>query len=92
MSATTYEPLRAVPPLTDQHVRMGLLLRLRRTARRAVDAALAVTRKAAGYVGRLVDSLELGSSLSWARRVVGRLVRSVAALGARVGRSGAWRP
>jgi len=89
MSATTYEPLRAVPPLTDQHVRMGALLRLRSAVRRAADAALAATRKAAGYVSRLVDSLELGSSLSWARRMAGRLLRPLAAAGARVGRSGA---
>jgi hypothetical protein len=55
MSTTsTYEPLYAVPPVTEQRAHMALLLRLRDVARAAYDAAVFAPHRAAGYVKRLV--------------------------------------
>jgi hypothetical protein len=67
MSAQMYEPLQAVPPLTENHVKMAWLLQVRRAARTALDAALAIPRKAAGYVGRLIHQLHLDSAVFWLR-------------------------
>ena len=65
MSAQIYEPLQAVPPITENHVKMAWLLQARQAARTALDAALAVPRKAAAYVGRLIHKLHLNSAASW---------------------------
>lgn len=75
MSAQMYERLRVVPPLTDNHIKMDWLLRVRRGVRAAFDAALAVPRKAAFYVSRLIQKLHLDSAASWLRRAAARLAQ-----------------
>ncbi len=87
MSAQTYEPLRMVPPLDQQH-RIGVLLRLRSSARKAMDAALATPRKAAGYVSRLIMSSRLGAATSWLRRVASRLIQPLLSLSHRLAATG----
>lgn len=88
MSAQTYESLQAVPPLTQNHVKMAWLLQVRRAARRALDVALAVPRKAAGYVGRLTHQLHLDRAASWLPRVALRLTQPLKAASSALGRSG----
>ncbi len=88
MSAQMYEPLQAVPPLTNNHVQMAWLLQARRAARTALDAVLAVPRKAAGYVGRLTHQLHLDSAASWLRRGAARLAQPLQALSSALGNSG----
>ena len=56
-TATMDHGLYAVPPATTQQERLGLLLRIRRGARRALDAALALPRGAAGWVLRHTRTL-----------------------------------
>lgn len=88
MSAQTYQPLHAVPPLTDNHVRMAWLLRLRHAARVAFDAALAAPRQAAGYIRKLVTASRLGAAASWLRRASARLLQPLLGLTHRVGSLG----
>lgn len=88
MSAQMYEPLRAVPPLTDNHVKMDWLLRVRRGARAALDAALAVPRNAAVYVSRLIQKLHLDSAASWLRRATARLAQPLRAASSMLGWTG----
>lgn len=86
--STMYEPLRVAPPLTNNHVRMAWTLRAREAARKALDAALAVPRRAAQYVTRAVRALRLDGAVSWLRRVLGRVARPLAAISSRLGRPG----
>ena len=51
-TATLDRGLYAVEPPPTQQERLGILLRLRRAARRALDAVLALPRGAAGWVLR----------------------------------------
>lgn len=88
MSAQPYEPLRLVPPATQNHIQMAWLLRAREAARRAFDAALAVPRKAAGFIGRVLHKLHLHKAASALRRLASKLVRPVAATASRLGTSG----
>ena len=53
-------PLRAVRRFDDQKARWAWLLRVRRSpARRALDAALSASRKAAGFISRLLHGVHL---------------------------------
>ena len=88
MSAQLFEPLQAVPPLTENHVKMAWLLQVQQAARAALDAALAVPRKAAGYVGRVIHKLHLDSAASWLRRMAVRLGQPLRAAGSVLGRTG----
>ena len=88
MSAPMYEPLQAVPPLTENHVKMAWLLQARHAARTALDAALAVPRRAAGYVSRLIHRLHLDSAACWLRRAVARLAQPLKAASSALGKTG----
>jgi alkylated DNA nucleotide flippase Atl1 len=88
MSAPLHEPLRVAPASEENHVQMAWLLQVRRAARTALDAALAVPRKAAEYVGRLVHKLHLDSAVSWLRRTAARLAQPLQAASAVLGRTG----
>ena len=88
MSAQMYEPLQAVAPLTENHVKMAWLLQVQQAARAALDAALAVPRKAAGYVGRVIHKLHLDSAAAWLRRMAVRLGQPLRAAGSVLGRTG----
>ena len=88
MSAQMYEPLQAVPPLTENSIQMAWLLQARQVARTALDAALAVPRKAAGYVGRLIHKLHLDSAASWLRRAIARLAQPLKAASSALSTSG----
>ncbi len=88
MSTPMYEPLQAVPPLTENHVKMAWLLQARQAARSALDAALAVPRRAAGYVGRLIHQLHLDRAASWLRRACGRLAQPLKAASSVLGKTG----
>ncbi len=88
MSTPMYEPLQAVPPLTENHVKMAWLLQARQAARSALDAALAVPRRAAGYVGRLIHKLHLDSAASWLRRTAVRLAQPLKAASSVLGKTG----
>ena len=88
MSAQMYEPLQAVPSLTENHVQMAWLLQVRQAASTALDAALAVPRKAAGYVSRLIHKLHLDSAASWLRRSATRLAQPLKAASSALGKTG----
>lgn len=88
MSAQMYEPLQAVPPLTNNHVKMAWLLQVQQAARTALDAALAVPRKAAAYVGRAIHKLHLDSAASWLQRRAVRLAQPLRLAGSVLGRTG----
>ncbi len=88
MSAQTYEALTAVPPLEQQKARWGWLLDLRRAARRALDAALSVPRKIAGWIGQLVHTAHVDGALAAVRRAAARLVRPAMWLLNRLGGTG----
>lgn len=88
MSTPLYEPLRVAPPVTNNHVRMAWALRAREAARKALDAALAVPRRAADYVTRAVRALRLAGAVSWLRRALGRAARPLTAISSRLGRPG----
>ena len=88
MSTSLYEPLRVAPPLTDNHVRMAWVLQAQAAGRKALDAALAVPRKAAGYLSRAVHALHLDAAASWMRRVALRAVRPLLAVASRLGTLG----
>ncbi|KRE41047.1 hypothetical protein [Knoellia sp. Soil729] len=86
MSAATYDrtPLYAVPAPSEQKAQLGLLLGLRRRARQALDALLALPRGAAGWVLRhartLFDEVSEHRILSWAAsrlQDASRFLRSV---------------
>jgi len=83
-----YEPLRVAPPLTENHVKMAWLLQARQAARTALDAALAVPRKAAGYVGRLIHRLHFDTATSWLRRAASRLAQPLRAASSVLGKTG----
>jgi hypothetical protein len=86
-TTTTYEPLYAVPPVTEQRAHMALLLRMRDLARAAYDAAVSAPRKAASYVKRLVQSASMSRAGQWLRRVLTPIVRPLAAVAARSSRT-----
>jgi hypothetical protein len=65
--------LSAVPPLDNTSWRMALLLRARRGAERAYDAARAVPRAAAGFAARLMRTEQLQEPLELLRRLSKRL-------------------
>ncbi len=88
MSAQPYEPFHLVPPSADNQLRMGWLLQARRTARRALDAALAAPRKAVEYVSRIAHKLHLDRALSWLRGAAARLLEPVSRLTSSLGRTG----
>ena len=88
MSAQPYEPLQAVPPLTHTHVQMAWLLRARQAAHSALDAALSVPRKAAGYLGRLLHKVHLDSTVSWLHRAALRLTQPLSSVTGHLGRTG----
>ena len=88
MSAQMCEPLQAVPPLTQNHVKMAWLLRLREAARRALDAALSAPRKAAGYLSRVAHKLHLDGAVSWLRRTAVRLAQPLKAVSSALGKTG----
>ena len=87
MSAQSYEPLRLFPPPTQNQTQMAWLLRAREAARRAFDAALAVPRKAAGVIGRVLHKLHLNKAASALRRLASKLFRPIAAAIVRCGAS-----
>lgn len=82
-TATTYEPLRPVPPLGQQHERIALLLGARARARKTLDLVLGAPRGAwtylrratAGWLPRLLSTpaaAALGrllTPMSWLRSV-----------------------
>ncbi len=88
MSAQPYANVTQIRPLTEQHVRMIWVLKALDAAHRALDAALAAPRKAAGYLSRAVNALHLNTAVSWLQRTVSRLVRPVAQVASRLGTSG----
>ncbi len=88
MSTPMYEPLQAVPPITEQHVRMAWLLEARQAAGRALDAVLAAPRRPAGYLGRLAHKLHLDAALSWLRRTALYVTRPLTSAAQHLGRSG----
>lgn len=88
MSAELFEPLHLVPPATHNQIKMAWLLRAREAARRAVDAALAVPRNAAGFIGRVLHKLHLNKAATALRRLTSKLIRPVAAAASRLGTSG----
>lgn len=88
MSAPLYEPLRVAPPLTDNHVRMAWVLKAREAGRKALEAALSVPRRAAGYLSRAVHAMHLDAAVSWLRRVALRAARPLNAIVTRLGTSG----
>ncbi len=88
MSVPMYEPLHAVPPITEQHVRMAWVLQARQAARRALDAVLAAPRRAAGYLSQLVHKLHLDAALSWLHRTASYITRPLVAGAQHLGRSG----
>lgn len=89
MSIPMHDPLRVVPPPTYIKTRMSWLLRLRRAARRGLDAALAVPRAAAGYMSRLTGYLRLQGTLRFLQNRTARVIRPLGGLGQRLGGSGA---
>jgi len=64
------------------------LLQARRTARRALDAALAAPRKAVEYVSRIAHKLHLDRALSWLRGAAAQLLKPVGRLTSSLGRTG----
>jgi hypothetical protein len=88
MSTPVYEPLQAVPAITEQQVRMARLLQARQAARRAVNAVLAAPRAAADYVARLAHKVHLDAALSWLHRTASYVTRPLAAAAQHLGRSG----
>ena len=88
MSAQLYEPLRVVPPPSQNHIGMVWLLRAREAARTALDAVLAVPRKAAGFISRLIHKLHLDRAVSWLRRAAARLGQPLRAVSSVLGRTG----
>ena len=79
-TATMDHGLYAVPPATTQQERLGLLLRIKRGARRALDTVLALPRGAAGWVLRHARSVlsALGTNPTLAR--IGNRLRDLAGL------------
>jgi hypothetical protein len=88
MSGQPYANVTQIRPLTEQHVRMAWLLKAKDAARRALDAALAAPRKAAGYLSRAVHALHLDTAVSWLHRTVSRLTRPVTQVASRLGTMG----
>ncbi|MDP9443745.1 MAG: hypothetical protein M3P83_05105 [Actinomycetota bacterium] len=88
MSVPMYEPLQAVPPINQQHVRMAWLLQARQAARKALDAVLAAPRRAAGYLSRLAHKLHLDAALSWLHRTTSYVMRPLTSAAQHLGRSG----
>ena len=88
MSAQTYEHLRAVPPRDEQKIRWAWLLQVRSAARRALSAALSVPRKAASFLGRLVQTGHLGRAVSRLRSTAARMARPALRLVGWLGRTG----
>ena len=88
MSAQPCEPLRVVPPPTQNQVQTAWLLRAREAARRVFDATLAVPRKAAGFIGRVLHKLHLNKAATALRRLATKLIRPVAGTASRLGTSG----
>jgi hypothetical protein len=85
---SAYAQVTQIRPLTEQHVRMAWVLKARDAAHRALNAALAAPRKAAGYLSRAVHALHLDTAVSWLHRAVSRLTRPVAQVASRLGTSG----
>ncbi len=83
-----YEPLQAVPPVTQQHVGMAWLLQARQAARRSLDAVLAAPGKAAGYLSRLAHKFHLDAAVSWLHRTASHVTRPLVAVAQHLGRSG----
>lgn len=86
MSTTADSRLYAVPPPTQQE-RLGLLLRLRRAARRALDAALALPRAGTGWVLRHTRTL---LSVPADNPTLARVGAHLRGLGALIRAAGPW--
>jgi hypothetical protein len=85
MSATPYEPLRAVPPHASQQERMGWLLRARRWARRMAEGARAA---AVSVMDTVSDPQLLRSAVSRLREAALRTGRRVLSALQGLGRRG----
>lgn len=83
-----YEPLRAVPPITETDRRFAYALWFREQAARAYDAVVSAPRKAATYAARLAEKLHLTGPLAWLRQRASALLRPIAGLPGRFGPSG----
>lgn len=87
-TSTYYEPLHAVPPLTDPQPRFGALLDLRARAQNAYNAMAAAPKKAAAFAARLADRVHLTGAVSWLHQQAARIAKPVAGLANRLGSRG----